>query len=115
MLVILLAGCSIVITFQLLSLEENYCAVLSSICLCGKGCTSRLFVRRCFCIVLADGSSKDCWSRIQENLELVSRTLKGILLSLTALYQASSSYPLFVVMCLALKDTYHDLSFHNPI
>ena len=77
--------------------------------------TSRLFVRRCFCIVLTDGSSKDCWSRIQEDLELVSRILKGILLSLTALYQASSSYPLFVVMCLALKDTYHALSFHNPI
>ena len=73
--------------------------------------TSILFVRRCFYVVLTDASSKDCWSRIQEDLELVSRILKGILLSLTTLYQASSSYPLFVVMCLALKDTYHALSF----
>lgn len=37
MFVILFAGFSIVITLQLLSLEENYCAVLSSVCLCGKG------------------------------------------------------------------------------
>ena len=73
--------------------------------------TSILFVRRSFYVVLTDASSKDCWSRIQEDLELVSRILKGILLSLTPLYQASSSYPLFVVMCLALKDTYHALSF----
>ena len=55
--------------------------------------------------LLTDASSKDCWSRIQEDLELVSRILKGILLSLTALYQASFSYPLFAVICLALKDT----------
>ena len=33
----LICGFSIVITLQLLSLEENYCAVLSSVCLCGKG------------------------------------------------------------------------------
>ena len=67
--------------------------------------TSILFVQRCVYVVLTDASSKDCWSRIQEDLELVSRILKGILLSLTALYQASFSYPLFAVICSALKDT----------
>lgn len=46
-----------------------------------------------FYILLTDTSPKDCWSRIQEDLELVSKILKGILLSLTKLYQASSSYP----------------------